>query len=176
MVLERFFGEDLESFKKLYVHELQDLVDAEQQIVDALPKMAEKASSADLRTAFLKHCRQSEVQKQRVQGILQQLGESTDGVTCEGVKGLIKEGQVVLRSSGSGKVLDAALIGLANKVEHYEIAAYGTVRTFADVLGYTDQAKILDETLKEEGETDRMLSRLAEENVNVKAASTTGGL
>jgi ferritin-like metal-binding protein YciE len=159
----------LESLKDLYLEQLRDLHSAETQLVDALPKMAEKASSADLRKAFNDHLRQTTEHVRRLERIFQDLQESPKGNTCEGMKGLIKEGDQMLHMRGDASVLDAGLIAAAQRVEHYEIAGYGTVRTYAELLGRSEHVSLLEHTLREEEETDERLTELAESHVNQEA-------
>jgi ferritin-like metal-binding protein YciE len=159
----------LESLKDLYLEQLKDLHSAETQLVDALPKMAEKASSADLRKAFNDHLRQTTEHVRRLERIFQDLQESPKGNTCEGMKGLIKEGDQMLHMRGDASVLDAGLIAAAQRVEHYEIAGYGTVRTYAELLGRSEHVSLLEHTLREEEETDERLTELAESHVNQEA-------
>jgi ferritin-like metal-binding protein YciE len=160
----------LETIKDLYVHELEDLYDAENQILKALPKMAEAASSPELRRAFEEHRGQTQGQVERLDRIFQQMGEKPKGEKCKGMAGLLAEGEQLLKEKAEPDVKDAGLIGAAQKVEHYEIAGYGTVRTFAQMLGETDAARLLQQTLDEEGETDKKLTRLAERKINPEAA------
>jgi len=159
----------LESLKDLYLEQLKDLYSAETQLVDALPKMAEGASSADLRKAFNDHLRQTTEHVRRLERIFQDLQESPKGNTCEGMKGLIKEGDQMLHMRGDASVLDAGLIAAAQRVEHYEIAGYGTVRTYAELLGRSEHVSLLEHTLREEEETDERLTELAESHVNQEA-------
>src|SRR5262249_35041392 len=146
--------------------QLQDLYDAENRLTEALPKMAEAAQSPMLRTAFEGHLRQTENHVRRLEQVLSQLGAEASGETCEAMKGLIKEGSQIINAKGDAKTRDAGLIAAAQKVEHYEIATYGTVRTFAQQLGHDDLAQILQQTLNEESETDKKLSQIAESSVN----------
>ncbi|HEX9942211.1 MAG TPA: ferritin-like domain-containing protein [Thermoanaerobaculia bacterium] len=159
----------LESLKDLYLEQLKDLYSAETQLVDALPKMSGAASSPDLRKAFNDHLRQTEEQVRRLERIFQDLQESPKGHTCEGMKGLIKEGEQMLGMKGESSVLDAGLIAAAQRVEHYEIAGYGTVRTYAELLGRDEHVSLLERTLQEEEETDERLTELAESHVNEEA-------
>jgi ferritin-like metal-binding protein YciE len=159
----------LESLKDLYLEQLKDLYSAETQLVDALPKMAEAANSPDLRKAFTDHLRQTEEHVRRLERVFQDLQQSPKGHVCEGMKGLIKEGEEMLKMKGDPAVLDAGLIAAAQRVEHYEMAGYGTVRTFAEQLGKSQHASLLERTLQEEKETDERLSALAESHVNVEA-------
>ncbi|MFZ0817856.1 MAG: ferritin-like domain-containing protein [Candidatus Sulfotelmatobacter sp.] len=148
--------------RELYIDELKDLYSAENQLVKALPKMAKAASSDELRSGFEEHLEQTKGHVQRLETIFEQLEENPKGKKCKGMEGLIEEG-----SEATGEyedsVLDAALIGAAQRVEHYEMAAYGTVRAFAEELGETEQASLLGETFEEEKQTDEKLSSLAKE-------------
>lgn len=161
----------LESLKDLYLEQLKDLYSAETQLLDALPKMAEGASASDLKQAFSAHHRQTQEHVRRLERLFQDLGESPKGHTCEGMKGLIREGDEMLRMQGEPSVLDAGLIACAQRVEHYEIAGYGTVRTYAELLGRDEHVTLLERTLDEEEETDELLTRLAESHVNEEAIS-----
>lgn len=159
----------LESLKDLYLEQLKDLYSAETQLVDALPKMAERASSQDLKQAFQEHLRQTQEQVRRLEQIFQDIGETPKGHTCEGMKGLIREGEEMIKMQGDAKVIDAGLIAAAQRVEHYEIAGYGTVRTYAEMLGKQQHASLLERTLQEEEMTDEKLTQLAESHVNEEA-------
>jgi ferritin-like metal-binding protein YciE len=161
----------LASLQDLYVEELKDLYSAENQILKALPKMAEAASSNELKTAFNEHLHQTRGQVERLEQIFQMLDESPKGEKCKGIAGIIDEGEDMMDKDSPAAVCDAALIAAAQRVEHYEIAAYGTVRTYARRLGFEDQARILNETLQEEGETDKKLTSLAESYINEEARS-----
>jgi ferritin-like metal-binding protein YciE len=149
--------------KELYIDQLKDLYSAENQLVKALPKMAKAASSDELRQGFEKHLEQTKGHVERLERIFQALGESPKGKTCKGMQGLIEEGSEATEEDYDGSVLDAALIGAAQRVEHYEIAGYGTVRSMAEALGEDNQVSLLEETLEEEKETDQKLTELAEE-------------
>ena len=159
----------LDSIKKLYIEELRHLYSAENQLVKALPKMAKGASSDELKQAFEDHLEQTKEHVERLEEIFERLSEEPTGRTCKGMQGLIEEGAEMLREKGEEAVIDAGLIGAAQRVEHYEIAAYGTVRTFADLLGEEEAAEVLQQTLDEEVETDTRLTELAEEVVNASA-------
>lgn len=152
----------LNSLKDLYVEQLRDLYSAETQLISALPKMAQAASSSALKTAFQQHLDETRTQKQRLEQIFSEIGAPPQGETCEAMEGLIKEGEEVIKASGDAKVKDAALIAAAQRVEHYEMAGYGTVRTYADELGFSDAKKLLQKTLDEEGNADKKLNSLAE--------------
>jgi len=160
----------MDSLKDLYVEELKDLYNAENQLLKALPRLARKASSPDLKAAFEEHLGQTEGQVNRLEKIFKGLGEKPTGKTCKAMKGLVEEGKEIIEEDGDGSVLDAALIGAAQKVEHYEIASYGTARTFASMLGEDDAMELLQETLDEEAATDKKLTALAESLVNPEAS------
>ena len=157
-----------EGLKELYVDELKDLYNAENQLVKALPKMAKAASSDELRQGFEEHLEQTRGHVQRLEEIFKSLGESPKGKKCIGMEGLVKEGSEVMDEDFEGAVMDAALIGAAQRVEHYEIAAYGTAREFAEILGESEHASLLEETLQEEKETDEKLTELAK-GINPRA-------
>lgn len=148
--------------RELYIDELRDLYSAENQLVKALPKMAKGADSDELRQGFEEHLEQTKGHVQRLEQVFEALGESPKGKKCKGMEGLIEEGSEVLEEDYEGNILDAALIGAAQRVEHYEIAGYGTVRAMAEKLGEDEQASLLTETLDEEKETDQKLTELAE--------------
>jgi ferritin-like metal-binding protein YciE len=157
-----------EGLKGLYIDELKDLYSAETQLVKALPKMAKAASSEELRQGFEEHLEQTRGHVERLEKVFKVLGESPKGKTCKGMQGLIEEGSEVIEEDFEGSLMDAALISAAQRVEHYEIAAYGTVCAFAKELGESDQASLLNETLKEEKETDEKLSELSTQ-INTEA-------
>jgi ferritin-like metal-binding protein YciE len=159
-----------EGLKELYVEELKDIYNAENQLVKALPKLAKAAASDELRQGFEEHLEQTKGHVARLEQIFEMLEESPKGKKCAGMEGLVEEGSEVLKEGLEGAVLDAALIGAAQRVEHYEIAAYGTVIAFAQTLGESDQAALLEETLSEEKETDEKLTELAKK-VNEEAVS-----
>ena len=159
----------LNTLKQLYIEELRDLHSAENQLLKALPKMAKGASSEELKLAFENHLDQTKVHVERLEEIFERLDESPKGKTCQAMKGLVEEGSEILGEDGEESVLDAGIIAAAQKVEHYEIASYGTVRTFAQLLGEDEAAELLQETLDEEGEADKLLTQLAQENVNPEA-------
>lgn len=162
----------IENLRQLFVDELQDLYSAEEQIVEALPKMAEKASSGELRQAFNTHLQQSKQHQQRLDRIFDQIQDvDRDDKTCEGIKGIIKEGEKLIKDAKDADTRDAGMIAAAQRVEHYEISAYGTVRTYAQLLGQSQWAQLLQQTLDEEKETDKLLNHLAERiNVEARAA------
>ena len=153
---------NLETLKELYVNELRDLYNAENQLVKALPKMAKGASSDELKEAFEKHLEQTKGHVERLDEVFEELGEKTKGKTCQAMKGLIEEGSEVLRADGEASVIDAGIIVAAQKVEHYEIAGYGTVRAFAELLGESEHVSLIEQTLEEEKQTDEKLTQLAE--------------
>jgi ferritin-like metal-binding protein YciE len=154
--------------RELYVEELRDLYSAEKQLVKALPKMAKAATSSDLRSGFEEHLKQTKGHVSRLEQIFDSLDENPNGKTCKGMEGLIKEGSEMIEEDPEEEQLDAGLISAAQRVEHYEIAGYGCVRTYAQLLGDDEAMSLLDETLKEEKETDAKLTELAE-NINVEA-------
>lgn len=164
-----FTTTELDTFDTLFVDQLEDLYDAEQRLTKALPKMADAASDSGLRSAFQEHLRQTENQIVRLERVFEMIGKEPHAKTCEAMKGLVAEGDEVVNARGSAEVKDAALIAAAQRVEHYEIAGYGTVRNFALRLGIDEAARLLQETLDEEGATDKKLTELAERSVNVKA-------
>jgi ferritin-like metal-binding protein YciE len=153
--------------KELYIDELKDLYSAESQLVKALPKMANAASSDELRHGFEEHLEQTKGHVQRLEMIFKALGESPKGKKCKGMEGLIKEGAEAMEEY-QGALLDAALIGAAQRIEHYEMAGYGTVSAFADEIGESEHVALLNETLEEEKQTDEKLSRLSK-NINAEA-------
>ena len=152
-----------EGLKTLYLDELKDLYSAENQLVKALPKMAKAASSDQLRQGFEEHLEQTREHVQRLEEIFKSLDESPKGKKCAGMEGLVKEGSEVMDEDFEGALMDAALIGAAQRVEHYEIAAYGTVSEFAKLLGQPEHVSLLRQTLQEEKETDERLTELAKE-------------
>jgi ferritin-like metal-binding protein YciE len=159
--------------KEIYVEELKDLYSAENQLVKALPKMAKAATDPELRDGFEEHLEQTKGHVQRLEDIFRALGESPKGKTCKGMQGLIAEGSEVIEEE-EGEGLDVGLISAAQRVEHYEIAGYGCVAAFADLLGEEEAASLLRMTLEEEKTTDQKLTELAR-NINVEAAETTSG-
>jgi ferritin-like metal-binding protein YciE len=159
----------LDSLHKLFVEQLRDIYNAENQLLKALPKMAKSASSDELRQAFEDHLEQSKEHVGRLEQVFKDLDEKAKGKTCHGMKGLIEEGSEILDQDGEESVLDAGIIAAAQKIEHYEIATYGTLRTWANLLGQDDAAELLQETLDEEGDTDKRLNDLAEDIVNPEA-------
>ena len=152
----------LESLRDLYIEELRDLYSAETQLIKALPKMAEAASDSQLKQAFLDHLEQTENHAARLEQIFETLEEKASGETCQAMEGLVKEGSQMIKAHGDHVVRDSGLIGAAQRVEHYEIAGYGTARSLAQRLGEHEAAEILQETLDEEAEADTLLTEIAE--------------
>jgi ferritin-like metal-binding protein YciE len=165
----------LDSLQKLFVEELRDIYNAEKQITRALPKMAKAAESAELQRAFTKHLKETEGQIDRLERIFRDLGQAVRGKTCKGMQGLMEEGKEIMEEEGEGPVLDAALIAAAQKVEHYEMAAYGCLRTYAELLGLSNAEQLLRQTLEEEEATDKTLTELGESGINQAAASVGAG-
>lgn len=160
---------ELDTLKDLYVEELKDLYSAEKQIVKALPKMIKAAKDPELKAAFKTHLRQTGEHANRLERICKDLGVSPRGKKCVGMEGLLEEGSGLIKEKPDDDVLDAGLIAAVQHVEHYEMAGYGTVRTYARQLGYEDQAQTLQRTLDEEGETDHLLTDLAVGRINIEA-------
>jgi ferritin-like metal-binding protein YciE len=158
------------SLKELYVEELRDIYDAESQLVKALPEMAKAATSEELQSGFEEHLEQTKEHVRRLEKVLNDLGEKAKGKKCKGMQGLVSEGKEIMEEDFEDDVKDAALISAAQRVEHYEIAAYGTVRTYAEILGEQNAVSLLEKTLNEEKETDEKLTELAE-GINVEAAA-----
>jgi|SRR5687768_11619027 len=161
---------------QLLEDELKDIYSAESQLLKALPKMAEATESKDLRASFEKHLEQTETHLQRIEEICRDLKVEPSGKTCLGMGGLIKESEEVIESDMDSEPKQAALIGAVQRVEHYEIAAYGTARAHAKQLGYVKAFDVLTQTLDEEKETDRKLTQIAENRANVKAAMSSGSV
>ena len=160
---------NLDTLKDLYVDELKDLYSAEKQLVKALPKMAKAANDPQLKEAFRTHLEETRGHVERLEQICRDLGVSPRGKKCVGMEGLIEEGNELIQEDPDPDVLDAGLINKAQHVEHYEMAGYGTVRTYARQLGFESQADLLQQTLDEEGKTDHLLTQLAESGINVEA-------
>jgi ferritin-like metal-binding protein YciE len=163
----------LDTLQQLYTDELRDLYNAENQLLKALPKMAKAASSEELKDAFEKHLEQTKGHVERLEEVFQELGEKPKGKTCRAMKGLIEEGSEILKQDGDESVIDAGIIVAAQKVEHYEIAGYGSVRTFAHLLGQNKAAELLQSTLDEESEANEVLNRIAESIINPEALMET---
>lgn len=168
-----FRSKNLDSLDALFLDQIEDLYDAEQRLTQALPKMAETAHSGRLKATFEQHIRETHNHIVRLEKIFQMLGHRPKRETCYAMKGLIEEGSEVLSASGEDDVIDAALIAAAQRTEHYEMAGYGTARTFASRLGHHDAARLLQETLDEEAATDKKLSALAESQINERAAAAS---
>ena len=151
------------SLRQLYVDELKDLYNAETQLVKALPKMAKASSNSELRQAFEEHLRQTSEHVSRLEQIFDMLDEKPAGKKCLGMEGLVKEGAETMREKYEDEAMDAAIIGAAQRVEHYEIAGYGTVREFAELLGEDEHVSLLEQTLEEEKQADEKLTQLAQE-------------
>lgn len=158
----------VESLNELLVEQLRDLYDAENQLIKALPKMAEGANSEELREAIEEHLEQTKGHARRIETVFENLGEKAKAKKCKGMEGLIKEGSETLEEDMDPDVKDAAIIAAAQRVEHYEIAGYGTARTMANLLGEREAASLLEETLNEEKQADSKLTELAED-INVAA-------
>lgn len=161
----------LESVKDLLIAELRDLHDAENQLVEALPKMAEAASSNELKNAFNHHLEETQKHVTRLDEVFEGLNEKASGETCEAMKGLVKEGEEFIHAKGQPEVRDVGLIGAAQRVEHYEMAGYGTARTLARRLGLNEIARTLQQTLEEEAAANQKLTAVAEGNVNPTATT-----
>jgi len=170
----RFTALKLDSLRDLLIEELRDLYNAENQLVEALPKLAAAATSSELKSAFNHHLQETRQHVTRLERIFQQIGEKSSGETCEAMKGLIKEGDVLVKAEGDPSVRDAGLVGAAQRVEHYEIAGYGTARSLARRLGENEIAETLQQTLNEEAQADKKLTSIAESQVNVQATSRPG--
>ncbi len=162
-----------DSLKELYIDELRDLYNAETQLVKALPKMAKAASHDQLREAFENHLRETTEHVSRLEQIFEQLGEKASGKKCLGMEGLVKEGSETMKEDYEGEVMDAAIIGAAQRVEHYEMAGYGTVKALAELLGENEHVSLLEETLEEEKQADEKLTELSEE-INSQAEEDEG--
>ncbi|SRR6266567_8826015 len=160
-----------DSLRQLYVNELKDLYNAETQMVKTLPKLAKASSNAQLRQAFENHLRETSEQVSRLEQIFDMLEEKPTGRKCLGMEGLVKEGSETMQEAYRDSVMDAALIGAAQRVEHYEIAGYGTVRAFAELLGENEHASLIGQTLEEEKQADQTLTRLAEQ-INSQAGQS----
>ena len=163
-------SETFNSLDELLLFEVKDLYDAEQRLVKALPKMEEKATNPELKKAFRQHLEETKQHATRLKQVFEELDESPEAETCEAMKGLIEEGESIVNADGDKSVIDAALIAAAQRVEHYEISAYGSARAFAKQLGLSRVASLLGETLDEESSADAILSRIAESSVNQESA------
>ncbi len=164
----------LESLRDLFIDELKDIYDGENQIVKALPKMAKTATSPELQKAFQGHLEQTKEHVTRLEHVFAKIGESARRKPCDGMKGLLEEGKKLMEGDAEDAVMDAGLIAGAQRVEHYEMAAYGSLKTWATELGEKDAAKLLEQTLNEEKAADEKLSEIGESSVNAKAAQGAG--
>lgn len=158
----------------LFLDELRDLYDAEKQITKALPKMMKAAHAAELKHAFQEHLQQTENQVTRLEEIFGTLKSKATGEKCDAMQGLVKEGEKLIENTDEGPVRDAGLIAAAQRVEHYEMAGYGSAKAFARMLGHKDAATLLNQTLKEEEQTDQELTKIAEGMINKRAAGASG--
>jgi ferritin-like metal-binding protein YciE len=159
----------LDSLRTLWIEEMRDLYNAENQLLKALPKMAKRATTPQLKEAFETHLEETQTHVERLDEIFQTLGKKPSGKTCKAMKGLVEEGSEMIKEDGPDSVIDAGLIAAAQRVEHYEIAGYGVCRTFASILGEDDAEDLLQTTLDEEGATDEKLTEIAEGIVNEEA-------
>ena len=165
-----FSSTEFNSLDDLFLQQLEDLYDAEKRIRDGLVQMREAAHNTQLKQAFATHLTETEGQITRLEQVFRSLGKTPERETCEAAKGLIREGSEMISAKGDPDVKDAGLIAAAQRVEHYEIAGYGTARTLAQQLGHAEAARLLQQTLDEEGRTDKLLTQIAESRVNVQAA------
>ncbi|HEY7636984.1 MAG TPA: ferritin-like domain-containing protein [Gemmatimonadales bacterium] len=165
----------LESLQDLFVNELKDIYNGEKQLVAALPRMAKSAESPQLRDAITKHLRETEGHVQRLETIFESLGKKAQGKRCKGMAGLMEEGKEIMEEDGAGAVLDAALIAAAQKVEHYEIATYGCLITYAELLNDQNAVRLLKQTLSEEEAADKKLTELGEGGINEAAVAAGQG-
>jgi ferritin-like metal-binding protein YciE len=157
----KFFSANIDSLRKLYINQLQMLLSAERQISEALPKMIDKASDTQLKQAFQSHLQETEVQVTRLEDILRRATNEAEAIKCKVLAALVDEAEAMIKDASDESVRDAALIAAAQRVEHYEIASYGAVRNFARILGETSGAQLLDQTIKEEGNADHLLTEIA---------------
>jgi len=158
----KFFSENIDSLRKLYINQLQMLLSTEQQIVDALPKMIDKSTDLQLKQAFQSHLQETEQHVTRVEQILRECTGKADTVKCKVLSALVTEAEDMIKDAKDDSVRDVALIAGAQRIEHYEIASYGAVRQWARILGETSQAQILDQTIKEEGHADHLLTEISD--------------
>ena len=161
---------EMENLQELMIEELRDIYNAETQLTKAMPRMAKKASNPQLKKAFETHLRETEGHVDRLKKIFDKLGKKPTGKKCAAMEGLIEEGKDMMGEDMEDDVMDAALISAAQKIEHYEIASYGTVRTWAQQMGDSETARLLQQTLDEEGKTDKLLTEMAESTINIEAA------
>jgi ferritin-like metal-binding protein YciE len=165
----------LDSLQSLFLEELKDIYHAEKQLLVALPRMAKATASPELEKAFTSHLKETEGHVERLERIFTELGQAARGKRCKGMEGLVEEGKEFMEEEGEAPVIDAALIAAAQRVEHYEIAAYGCLRTYAQLLGHQDAAKLLAQTLSEEEAADKKLTAIGERSVNAEAAAAGSG-
>ena len=159
----------VKSLEDLFLNELKDIYNAENQLLKALPKMAKKAVTDELRSALETHLDETQKQVQRLEKVFQEIDQTAKGKTCHAMKGLIEEGSEIMEETSEDQVRDAGIISAAQKVEHYEIASYGTLVSFAKNLGYDKAADLLEETLEEEKRTDKLLTKIALNGINQAA-------
>lgn len=167
-----FTSTEFNNLEDLFCDQIQDLYDAEQRLTEALPKMAKAANAPQLKQAFEHHLEETKHQVQRLEKVFALLNKDAKAKTCDAMKGLISEGEEVVNAKGDAQVKDAALIAAAQRVEHYEMAGYGTARNFAERLGLDEAARLLQETLDEEGAADHKLTQLAESSINARATAS----
>ena len=160
----------MENLQDLMKEDLKDVLHAEKQLIKALPKMIKTASNPQLQEAFQNHLEETKVQAERVEQVMEMMGMPVKTKTCKAMQGLLEEGKEVMSEDAEDDVMDAALIGAAQKVEHYEIATYGTLCTYAELLGLRDAKRLLGQNLEEEKKTDQLLTQLAESVINLEAA------
>ena len=168
-----FTTTEFNSFKDLFVEQIKDLYDAENRLTDAIPKMADAATSPQLKQALQSHLRETQGHVSRLEQVFREINVEPERQTCDAMKGLVSEGETMVKAKGNPDVKDAALIAGAQRVEHYEISGYGTARAFARRLGFTQAANLLQQTLQEEKAADEKLNSIAEASVNVQAAGAT---
>jgi ferritin-like metal-binding protein YciE len=167
-----FTSTELNSFTDLFVEQIKDLYDAENRLTEALPKMADAANSSQLKQAFQNHLRETQGHVSRLEQVFREINVEPKRETCEAMKGLISEGETMIKAKGNPDIKDAALIAAAQRVEHYEISGYGTARSFARRLGLNQAASLLQQTLQEEKAADEKLNQIAESSVNRQASAT----
>lgn len=165
-----FSSTQFDNLEDLFCDQIQDLYDAEQRLTKAIPEMAEAADAPELKQAFQHHLQETEMQVNRLERVFEIFGKEPKSKTCEAMKGLIAEGEEVIKAKGNPQIKDAALIAAAQRVEHYEMAGYGAARNFALRLGLDEAGQLLQETLDEEGSADQKLTSLAEQGINARAA------
>lgn len=164
------------SFHELFMHEIRDLYDAEHQMIEALPKMIDEASNEELKKALEDHLEQTKKQSERLEDIFTMMDEEPKRQTCQGMKGLIEEGEKSMNAVTVPEIMDAAIISAAQRVEHYEMAGYGTARAFAELMEHEEAADLLQETLEEEMQADKLLTEIAESTVNPAAMEAASGM